>query len=270
MHLVCAAALACASVPETPPHPAYCKLLLVRHGETNFNAEGRLQGRLESELTEKGNEQATLMGEWLSRADGVNSVTKTFVSPRLRTRQTLSNIEAACKGRISLPPAIVRPGLREIELTVWEGQHRADLRTASGQVDSERWAQWQTHPDGFRFEEDGHAPLDDLKRRARSEWDALVDSTLPATTSLVVAHGAFNKVFMLLAFGLPVDDSSFRDDHFAFDNCATIELRWRVGDRLASAWRKRYPAESRWFSREEEVERHAASASAISSECPAS
>ena len=36
---------------------------------------------------------------------------------------------------------------------------------------------------------------------------------------MVVAHGAFNQVFVLTALGLPVDDFGFHDNHFAFQNC---------------------------------------------------
>ena len=39
-----------------------CSVLLVRHGETTFNAEGRLQGRLESVLTDAGHAQAQELG----------------------------------------------------------------------------------------------------------------------------------------------------------------------------------------------------------------
>ena len=179
-------------------------------------------------------------------------MTQCFVSPRRRTLQTLANIEAA-HGR--LPPAVERTGLREIELTMWEGQHRAQLKDSHGKDDSERWAQWKAHPSGFVFAEDGHAPLGDLKRRAAEEWAALVASTPPDTTSLVVAHGAFNRVLVQTALGLPVDDFGFRDTHFAFDNCATVELLVPAGAAHASAWRKRYPSESEWMSKEEEVER---------------
>jgi len=229
------------------------RILLVRHGETNFNADGRLQGRLESELTTTGHSQAQELGAWLSAAmsSGEEVVDRVYVSPRRRTRQTLANIEEHATG---LPRSKQRAGLREIELTMWEGQHRGRLMDANGNDDSARWAQWKAQPSSFVFAEDDHAPLADLKRRAKEEWAELSAATTSGTTSLVVAHGAFNKVFMLTALGLPVDDWGFADDRFAFDNCATVELQFEPGAAHASAWRKRYPAESPWMSREEEVQ----------------
>ena len=49
--------------------------------------------------------------------------------------------------------------LREIELTMWEGQYRTALRDSTGQSDAQRWAEWKQHPASFTFAEDGHAPL---------------------------------------------------------------------------------------------------------------
>lgn len=234
------------------------RILLVRHGETNFNAAGRLQGRLESELTDKGHAQAKKLGAWM--AEHI-SIDRTYVSPRKRTRQTLGNVNVAFHAKSSevLPVAEVRAGLREIELTVWEGQLKEDLKNRD---DVERWAQWKATPSAFIFEEDGHAPLMDLFRRASEEWTFLRESTPPGSTSLVVAHGAFNRAFMLAALGLPLDDHGFQDDRFSFENCALVELQWPPGASHATAWRKRYPAQSEWITREQELERRAASSNA--------
>jgi broad specificity phosphatase PhoE len=237
---------------STAGDPSLCRLLLVRHGETNYNADGRLQGRLESELTEAGHAQADAVGSWLASAE--SSVDRVFVSPRRRTHQTLGHIESK---HTVLPPAEVRAGLREIELTMWEGQYKSDLRDGEGNPDAERWAQWKAEPDSFVFVEDGHAPFGDLKRRAGEEWTYIAAVTAPETTSLVVAHGAFNRVFLLAALGLPVDGIGFGDEHFAFENCETVELRWLAGATHADAWRKRYPHESAWMTREAELERRA-------------
>ena len=137
---------------------------------------------------------------------------------------------------------------------MWEGQYRSDIMNGP---DGERWARWKAHPDGFRFSEDGHSPLGDLRNRALDEWSELVFATPKGSTTLVVAHGAFNRAFLLTALGLPVDDFGFRDEAkwFEFDNCALVELKWQPGSGRATAWRKRYPYESVWVTREQELER---------------
>ena len=186
----------------------------------------------------------------VTTASASTSAASSSKSPKKRTRQTLAGIESA--QTLALPAAEVRPGLREIELTVWEGKLKSDLLE-----NDPRWEVWNAKPASFVFAEDGHAPLGDLKRRAAEEWAALVAATPAGSTSLVVAHGAFNRVLLLTALGLPVDDFGFKDGHFAFENCALVELRWEPGDTHAAAWRKRYPTESEWRSREVEATRRA-------------
>ena len=229
---------------STVAEAAICRLLLCRHGETTFNVAGRCNGPLESELTDVGLGQADELGMWLAAAE--LPADRVFVSPLLRTRQTLAAIEAHAP---RLPEATVRPGLREIEMTQWDGQLFADLRSS----DAERYAEWQARPSSFIFAEDGHSPLGDLQCRAAEEWEHVVSQTPAGSTSLVVAHGAYNRAFTLTALGLPVDDVGFRDDHFAFANCGTVELRWPAGAVQAAEWRKRWPQEGAWTSREEEV-----------------
>lgn len=143
----------------------------------------------------------------------------------------------------------------------------------------------------FAFEEDGHAPLQCLWQRAGAEWQHVREEAAkmaadghgqplshghgqPPPPTLVVAHGAFNRALLGQALGLPM--VGWRDDkeHFLFGNCECIELEWRcpvapskveVGAspaldeaHLASRWRRRYPHESPWLTRAEEVERYAA------------
>merc|ERR1719201_454712 len=52
---------------QSRPHRA--RALLVRHGETDFNAEGKIQGTLESVLTEAGRSQAQGLGAWLAATE---------------------------------------------------------------------------------------------------------------------------------------------------------------------------------------------------------
>ena len=117
------AALATSAEQQAPR-----RVLLVRHGETNFNAAGRIQGTLESQLTEAGHSQARRVGEWLAASQ--IPIDHVVVSPKARTLATLDEIEAAfaTAGAGPLPKRLVRFDLREIELTSWEGQYRKDIQ----------------------------------------------------------------------------------------------------------------------------------------------
>jgi len=223
-----------------------------------------VQGTLESHLTPRGRGQAEDLGRWLSQNEP--SVSRIVVSPKQRTRETLSCIAAACPG-LSEMPTEARYGLREIELTMWEGKMRADI--TAGEVataempdaDGARWNLWKADPTSFAFREDGHEPFRCLWERAGSEWKNLCEEAVADVPTLVVAHGAFNRALLLRSFGL--QEIGWRDDveHFLFDNCECVEIQLELsqegvgGSPCAARWRRRYPHESEWRTLEEEVQR---------------
>jgi broad specificity phosphatase PhoE len=86
--------------------------LLVRHGETDWNAEGRLQGHTDTLLNEYGRRQAQALAEDLA-AETLDAV---YASDLARARETAEIIG----GRIGLPVAL-RTDLREKNWGTWEG-----------------------------------------------------------------------------------------------------------------------------------------------------
>ena len=87
-------------------------LLLVRHGETDWNAEGRLQGHTDTPLNDYGRRQAAALGEDLA-GDGIDAV---YSSDLARARETAEIVA----GRLGLP-VVLEPGLREKNWGSWEG-----------------------------------------------------------------------------------------------------------------------------------------------------
>lgn len=233
---------------EWDSESAVRRALVIRHGETDFNADGRIQGVLESQLTDAGRSQARVVGAWLAATDDI--VDRVVVSPKERTMQTLDEIEAECaKVGVALPAREPRFDLREIELTPWQGMKKPEIKAQ----DNAAWEAWKNTPCEFVFAT-GHAPLQDLYARAGAEWDNL-HATPPGTTTLVVAHGAFNRVFLAQALGLPIE--AFQDDAFDFCNCECVELEWSEGER-SFRWRRRHPTLTPWTTVDEEQARFAA------------
>jgi probable phosphoglycerate mutase len=240
------------------PAPAYtARALLVRHGETDFNSQGRIQGTLESVLTDEGREQAGELGAWLAATKDGRSVDRVIVSPKVRTVETLAEIEAAFTAAAHpLPAREARFDLREIELTDWQGMRRQEIQ----KEDAAAWDVWKKEPMNFVFPKSGFAPLQDLWTRAGSEWEHLRDCT-DGSTTLVVAHGAFNRCFVAQALGLPIE--SFLDDHFDFCNCECVEMEWsNTGD---LRWRRRNPRLTEWITLDEERLRFAGHGGVIKS-----
>lgn len=87
-------------------------LLLARHGETDWNAEGRLQGHTDRPLNDDGRRQAQALAERLAgeRVDAV------YASDLARARETAEIVAA----QLSLP-VVLDPDLRERNWGTWEG-----------------------------------------------------------------------------------------------------------------------------------------------------
>jgi probable phosphoglycerate mutase len=97
------------------------QIYLIRHGETEWNAQGRFQGALDSALTDTGIKQAEAVGRRLA---GLALSIDAFVSSPLgRTRQTAAIIAESAK----LPSARCDVRLAEVSLGSWDGLTHIDI-----------------------------------------------------------------------------------------------------------------------------------------------
>jgi probable phosphoglycerate mutase len=97
------------------------EIYLIRHGQTEWNAQGRFQGKLDSPLTDTGVRQAEAIGRRLA---GLDLSFDAFVtSPLGRTRQTAAII-AGC---VHLPAAQLDDRLAEVSLGSWDGLTHIDI-----------------------------------------------------------------------------------------------------------------------------------------------
>lgn len=216
------------------------RFLLARHGETNFNAEGRIQGTLDtSTLTERGIAQAAGLGYYIASTEA-KRIKQVWVSPMRRAKQTLAAVNGVCDAaRVRLPEVKVRDDLREIELHHWEGRLKTEIFTA----EPEGWKQWKEDPTHYVMP-GGQAPLPDLWLRAQGNWEAL-RSTAPSDGAvLVVAHGAVGRCMVACSLGAGIH--SYKDERFHFDNCNMVEVAWEPDQPFASHWRKLYTEKAPW------------------------
>ena len=165
--------------------PALPELLLLRHGQTEWNREGRFQGARDSRLTDLGRAQAESMGAVLRELGVRPGAHAALTSPQARAWDT---------ARIALGPldieAFEDPRLVEIGMGDWTGLTR-------GEIDR----RWPGPPDEALFDFYGRCPggeaLSDLARRAEAVLAALERPTI------IVTHGITLRVLCALALGLP-------------------------------------------------------------------
>jgi broad specificity phosphatase PhoE len=114
------------------------EIYLVRHGETEWNRDSRLQGQQNSSLTERGREQARKLGNLLSRLLDHTQV-PVKVSPLGRALETAAIIRQHIPG----PEPIIDPRLQEMTLGAWEGLTRTEVNErCNGVVGNDSTAEW--------------------------------------------------------------------------------------------------------------------------------
>lgn len=121
---------------------------MVRHGQTDWNAESRLQGQKDIPLNETGRRQATGNGVALAEILGREAKTFDFVaSPLGRTRETMELLRHA----IGLDPLSYRidDRLKEVSFGDWEGYTLPELkRQVPKRIAERRVAKWDFIPPG--------------------------------------------------------------------------------------------------------------------------
>jgi len=214
------------------------RFFVLRHGETDANAAGVIQGSSDfSRLTDKGRQQALDAGKvvWslIGPADTI------YVSPLVRARDTLSLIqEQSIAASKSLPEASVWHDLRELDLHEWEGKDKKHLQMN----DPAAYQHWK-EGNAFDFEVSGCKPLVDVWDRAASVWERLRRENPNNSSTLLVCHGTFGQALLNTALGR--DASHFRD--IIIPNCGLMEIEWPVNSPTATTWRWHHPEPSeRW------------------------
>ncbi|MHB8589061.1 MAG: histidine phosphatase family protein [Candidatus Dormibacteraceae bacterium] len=163
------------------------RMILVRHGQSTWNREHRIQGQLDPPLSDEGRRQAELLGRRLAGG----RPTGFYSSDLKRALETSEAISAV----IGMDPAPT-PALREIYLGEWEGLRTAEIAVRFPQA----WARWDEEPDwdvvpggegATRFENRVVAALDAILER-HADGDVLV-----------VTHGGVIQVALHRVVGRP-------------------------------------------------------------------
>lgn len=168
------------------------RMLLVRHGETDWNRQQRFQGQIDVPLNSQGKVQAGQAAEFLATVPIDRAVT----SPMLRPKQTAESILEKHPG-LELE---LEPQLQEISHGLWEGKLEAEIEAEYPGL----LHQWQQAPETVQMPEGEN--LQQVWERATVAWDAIIASTPMGTgdrptTVLVVAHDAVNKAILCHVVG---------------------------------------------------------------------
>ncbi len=163
--------------------PLLSEVYILRHGETVWNVEGRMQGRFDSDLTPLGRMQGLAMGASLATA-GVGPGTHRWISSPQRRAVTTAQLAMRDQGSPELDPR-----LAEIGVGAWAGLTRTEID-----------ARWPGPPDediiAFYARIPGGESFADLEDRVAAVLNNLTGPTV------IVTHGMTSRFLRMVALGL--------------------------------------------------------------------
>jgi probable phosphoglycerate mutase len=172
------------------------RLLLVRHGETEWNRQTKFQGQIDVPLNDNGRKQSQHAAEFLKDVPIDFAVT----SPMSRPKETAEII-------LQYHPDVqleLNVELSEISHGLWEGKLEAEIE----QMYPGELQRWRETPDLVQMPEGEN--LEQVWSRAIAAWNEIVKTAAAESpqskTGLVVAHDATNKVILCYLLGLKLED----------------------------------------------------------------
>ena len=165
---------------------------LIRHGETDWNREGRLQGQRDIPLNAVGRDQADgagrILRDVLAAQDRDPSRLRFTASPLGRTRDTMERVRNA----VGVPPTDYRldDRLKELAFGDWEGRSWTELKAAARPLVRAR------NLDKWSFVPPGGESYAGLKLRLRPWVETLAEG------EVVVAHGGVARVLLHMLAGV--------------------------------------------------------------------
>ncbi len=161
------------------------EIILVRHGETEWNIEEIFRGRIDIEMNETGIKQAELLAEYLGdlKIDAIHS------SPLKRALKTAEIITGYHKLDVE-----IASGLIDLNYGKWQGLSHPEVKDKY----KELYGEWISSPE--RVKMPAGESLDEVRERARGVVDDVIAKY--KGTVVLVSHRVVNKVLMCALLGL--------------------------------------------------------------------
>ena len=185
--------------------------IMIRHGETFWNAEGRLQGQADSPLTPRGLAQASAVAWRLQH----ESFTALYASHLKRVLDTAAPIAASSGHSITIDER-----LQERAYGIFEGLTYAEASVQHPAI----FHEYQTNlsPD---FALPQAESTNQLLARGQQVFAELAERH-PGEQIVIVSHGSFLRVMLSHMLGIPLDSKQ----RFRLANGSLSEATWRNGE----------------------------------------
>ena len=166
------------------------EIILVRHGETEWNVAEIFRGRIDIELNETGIKQAELLAKYLSKV----KIEAIYSSPLKRALKTAEIIAGHHKLNVD-----IAPGLIDFYFGKWQGLSHQEVKDKN----KELYADWINRPDQIKMP--AGESLDEVRKRAMGVVNNIIARY--KGTVVLISHRVVNKVLICALLGL--DNSHF-------------------------------------------------------------
>jgi probable phosphoglycerate mutase len=197
------------------------RIIAIRHGETAWNVDTRLQGHLDIALNARGQWQAQRAAQALADED----IAAVYSSDLSRARATAQAIADQCSGQAAGHPVRLHTGLRERGFGIFEGQTYAQINI-DWPEESRRWRQRDPH-----FAPEGGETLVQLRERITHTVHAIASQHV-GEQIVMVAHGGVMDALYRLATGQDIESPRTWD----LGNAAINRLLWTPDGLTLVGW----------------------------------
>ena len=165
------------------------RLIIVRHGETEYNLKGLCQGQLDSKLTQRGKLQA----ECVSNREDIKRIDAVYSSPLRRALNTAQIINK--KHNLEI---IIEDGLKEINCGEWEGLWIEAIKSE----DAQQYHNWANEP--MKYKVDGAETFEQVYNRATESLNKIIKE-YKGKTVLIVSHLVTISLILAYLFDEDID-----------------------------------------------------------------
>ncbi|NLP13977.1 MAG: histidine phosphatase family protein [Clostridium sp.] len=166
------------------------RIYITRHGETQWNKKGLMQGWKNSDLTEKGIENAKRLGESLKDIN----FDVIYTSPLGRANETAKCINGNKDTKIVLVES-----LKEMGFGIWEGMENSKLK----ELYSEQYNNFWERPHLYKPHENGES-FEELLLRVKTAWNEILKAG--GNNILIVTHAVVLKTLYMILKNLDLKD----------------------------------------------------------------
>lgn len=158
------------------------ELILVRHGQTQWNKEQIFRGSKDIELDKTGRKQAEALGERL-KSRKIDAIYSSSLKRAMATAEAIARLQGL--------PVMVGPGLVDMSFGEWEGMAHQEVR----QKYPKQYQVWRENP--WKVKIPGASNIRDIQAQSMKAIRGLVEDNPLESTVVVVTHRVILKLILM-------------------------------------------------------------------------